>query len=356
MAESAPSPELVSGLLIMVTVFHALAVILTSFRLWFRYHIRRLWWDDFWAALALICDFVCMVVGWLLTAPLDNPYMSIVSLPLPADSRSTHIITFWLNLLFYTCAIWFARLSIVFSVVRIVPPSRKVFLAAMGTGAIFVLMWGYMLAAKTVVCSMDKSWYNFVFIQCPIPEWVAISEVGTDAISDLMLVALPLCLLWRVKLPSDQKIMILCVSSSSILVSVVSAVHTSYIIPPSFIGGATGEVESALSLVVCNLLVIVTFIYRVTRDGGDLTEDPSSKMTGSSNRLTTVDLDFPGTSTATYSTASGSTTTDFTGTSYSSVVFSQMNDKETSFGSIMATGGPVVVTPDPPPIAHTKHC
>ncbi|KAF8839591.1 hypothetical protein BDN67DRAFT_1012181 [Paxillus ammoniavirescens] len=355
MAESTPSPELVSGLLIMVTVFHALAVILTSFRLWFRYHIRRLWWDDFWVALALICDFGCMVVGWLLTAPLDNPYMSMESLPLPAESRSTHIITFWLNLLFFTCAIWFARLSIVFSVVRIVPPSRNVFRAAVGTGAVFVLMWGYMFAAKTVVCSMDRSWYNIVVIQCPIPEWVAISEVGTDAISDLMLVALPLCLLWRVKLPSNQKIMILCVSSSSILVSVVSAVHTSYIIPsPSFIGGATGEVESALSLVVCNLLVIVTFIYRVTRNGRDLTEDPC-KITGSSNRLTTVDLDFPGMSAATYSTATGSTGTDFTGTSYSSVVFSKMNDKETSFGSIMTTGGPVAVTPNPPPTAYTKH-
>ncbi|KIK80023.1 hypothetical protein PAXRUDRAFT_833778 [Paxillus rubicundulus Ve08.2h10] len=356
MNQSSPSPQLVSSLLIMVTVFHALAVILTSFRLWFRYHIRRLWWDDFWAALALICDFVCMVVGWPLTAPLDDPYTSIVSLPLPAQSRRTHIITFWLNLLLYTCAIWFARLSIVFSVLRIVPPSRSVSLAALGTGATFVIMWGYILVAKAVACARNESWYHTVVVQCSIPEWVAISEVGTDAISDLMLVALPLCLLWRVKLPSNQKIMILCVSSSSILVSVVSAVHTAYLIPePSFIAGATGEIEGALSLVVCNLLVIVTFVYRVSRNGRDLTQDPSSKITDSSNRLTTVDLDFAVTSAGTYGTASGSTGSDFTGTNCSSVVFSKMSDKEMSSGSIMTVGGSAVVQPNQPPIAHTKH-
>ncbi|KAF9226175.1 hypothetical protein BS17DRAFT_867892 [Gyrodon lividus] len=323
----------------MVTVFHALAVILTSFRLWFRYHIRRLWWDDFWAALALICDAVCMVVGWLLTAPLDNPYV-------------IHVISYWLNLLFYTCSIWFARLSIVFSVVRIVPPSRSVRLAAFGTGALFVLMWGFILSAKAVACSMDESWYNALVVQCPIPEWVAISEICTDVVSDVMLVALPLCLLRRVKLPSNQKIMILSVSSTSILVSVVSAVHTSYMFPrASFIGGATAEAEGALSLIVCNLLVIVTFIYRVTRGGRDITEDLSAKITGSSNRLTTVDLDFSGTlgslSTTASGTGSGFTGTGTTGTGYSSLIVSSTSDKETSFGSIITTGGSVAVAADP---------
>lgn len=65
---------------VLVTVFHALALILTSFRLWFRYHIRRLWWDDFWAALALLGDAVCMVTMWTVTAPLDNPYTNIEGL------------------------------------------------------------------------------------------------------------------------------------------------------------------------------------------------------------------------------------------------------------------------------------
>ncbi|KIJ63095.1 hypothetical protein HYDPIDRAFT_168681 [Hydnomerulius pinastri MD-312] len=370
-----PGPVGVSVLLVLSTVFHGLAVILTSFRLWFRYHIRRLWWDDFWAALSLCCDFVCMVVLWTLTAPTENPYISFESLPILAESRDAHVLSYWLNVIFYTCSIWFARLSIIFSVVRIVPPTRSIHLVAFSAGGIFVLMWAYILSAKSITCSMDKSWYNDVIIQCPIPKWVALSEVTTDAVSDVMLVALPLRLLWRVKLPSNQRIMILCVFSASILTSVLSAIHTAYIIPQSsFVGGVTAEFEGAVSLIVCNLLVIVTFIYRRFRGGRDLTQDipPTSKLTRSSNRLTTIDLDFSGSSlsnsgialtgtgfTGTGFTGTGFTGTGLSGTGYSGLAYSSVSDKET-FGSIISTGGSVLPTvtvstdPGSAPVVRTK--
>ncbi|KAH7882265.1 hypothetical protein F5I97DRAFT_334355 [Phlebopus sp. FC_14] len=272
-------PPLVSTLLILSTVLHALAVILTSFRLWFRYRIRRLWWDDFWAALALSCDIGCAIAMWTLTVP--------------NGSRHSYIVSYWLGMLLYTCLIWFARLSIIISVVRVVPPSRCIHLVTFGTATALLLMWAFILSAKTIECAIDRSWYNSPFIACPIPPWVALGEVITDVASDVMLVLLPLRLLWRVKLPSNQRIMILCVFSSSILTSVVSVVHTAYIIPDStFIGGMTAEIEGAVSLIVCNLLVIVTFLYRVTRGGRDLTDDliSAAKKTRSSRCLTTIEL------------------------------------------------------------------
>ncbi|KAF8552135.1 hypothetical protein OG21DRAFT_1523977 [Imleria badia] len=354
-----PSPGTVSALLIihqpnalaqvLATVFHALALILTSFRLWFRYHIRRLWWDDFWAALALLCDAVCMVTVWTLTAPVDNePHSNAEALRTNAQSRSVHIVSYWMSILFYTCSIWFARLSIIFSVVRIVPPARSVRVATFGAGGVITCLWAYVFTCKSVACAMNDEWYHAVVIECPVPKWVAVSEVCTDILSDVILVALPFCLLWRVKLPSNQRIMVLSVFSASILVSVVSVVHTAYLIPlAGFIGGATAEVESAVSLIVCNLLVIITFIYRVIRNGRDLTAGLSDdKNTGSSNRLTTVDLDFSGgslfssraTGTGTGTTGTGFTGTGFTGTDFSSIKFARMGDKDTTFGSIISTG------------------
>lgn len=63
-----------------------------------------------------------------------------------------------------------------------------------------------------------------------------------DVVSDIILVALPLCLLWGVRLPSKQRIMVLSIFSTSILVSVVSVVHTLYIIPAvTFLGPLTAE-------------------------------------------------------------------------------------------------------------------
>ncbi|KAN0085658.1 hypothetical protein V8E55_006792 [Tylopilus felleus] len=357
-----PTPETVSALLILATLFHSLALILTLFRLCFRYCIGRLWWDDFWAALALCCDAVCMVAVWTLTAPVDSPYFNSEALPTPALSRNAHVVSYWLSILFYTCTIWFARLSIVFSVIRIVPPARSNTLTALGAAGVFVCMWAYIFTCKVVTCAVDRSWYHAVVIECPLPNWVAISEVSTDTVSDAILVALPFRLLWRVKLPSNQRIMVLSVFSTSVLVSIISAVHTAYLIPlVTFVGGATAEMEGAISLIVCNLLVLVTFIYRMTRNGQDLTAGVSDKATMSSNRLTTVDLDFSGFTTTTAGTT-GSTFsgTRFTGTEVSSLKFASMGDKDTTFGSVVASGGSVLpdVTPStamgPPPVALKK--
>lgn len=280
-----PSPQTVSVCLILITVFHVFAICLTTFRLGFRYYIRRLWWDDFWAALSCCCTFVCLVATWMLASPLDNPYIQTNTLGIAAQSRTTHVISWWMDVLFYTCSIWFARLSIVSSFIRIAPPSCSR-TAALAAAAFFVGMWLYIMLAKTIPCVIDRSWYNVAFIQCPIPEWVAISEVITDSLSDIILVCLPLRLLWRLRVPSNQRTMIIAVFSSSILTSIISVIHTTYIIPPTFIGGVTADVESAVSLIVCNLLVIVTFIYRLRHGGRDMgTCDKSA-----SGCLTTIEF------------------------------------------------------------------
>lgn len=289
MSSPYPSLHTVSVCLIIVTVFNVFAIFLTAFRLGFRFYIRRLWWDDFWAALTSCCALVCIVATWTLSSPLDDPYIPTSTLGLAPQSRTTHIISWWLAVLSYTCAVWFARLSIISSFIRIVPPSHS-HTAALAAASLFVVMWLFMMLAKVTPCAMEKSWYYLPFIQCPIPEWVAISEVITDSLADIILVCLPLRLLWRLRVPSDQRAMILAVFSSSILTSIVSVIHTAYTIPPSFIGGITANIEAAVNLVVCNLLVIVTFIYRVRHGGrnmGTCDKDLSA-------RLTTIELGIRG--------------------------------------------------------------
>ncbi|KAH7918909.1 hypothetical protein BV22DRAFT_1023840, partial [Leucogyrophana mollusca] len=48
---------------VLVTVFHALAFISTTPRLWLRYRVRRIWWDDIWTALSLCCYVICLGCG-----------------------------------------------------------------------------------------------------------------------------------------------------------------------------------------------------------------------------------------------------------------------------------------------------
>jgi hypothetical protein len=219
-------------------------------------------------------------------------------------------------MLFYTCTIWFARLSIVFSVTRIVPPARSVSVSALGAGGVLVCLWAYMLTSKSVVCAVDKSWYDAVVIICPMPSWVALSEVcstcvsttlksltcspcySADTLSDVILVVLPLRLLWRVKLPSNQRIMVFSVFSTSILVSVVSVVHTSYLIPSvTVIGVDTAQFE--VRTPPCSRPCILSSTHATTKQLRYINRAQSllsSAIFSSSSRSSTASLEMAETS------------------------------------------------------------
>ncbi|KAH7925791.1 hypothetical protein BV22DRAFT_1104749 [Leucogyrophana mollusca] len=274
MSAEFPSEEAVQILMILVTVLHAIAMIATGFRLWLRLHMSRLWWEDAWAALALCLDAVCAVSTWTLTAPYEAPPFYL--------SRTAHVVSLWLTLLSYTCLIWSARLSIVFSVIRIMPPARAVRVPAYTAAVSFGIMWMLAVASKAYVCGRDTSWYQEVMIQCPLTVSIGLIELTTDLISDVILVAMPLRLLWRVKLPRNQRIMILSIFSMSILCCFVSIIHVVFLLPaPSFMAGMTADIEGAVGLIVCNLLVIVTYFYRVFRGGEDIESTIEPKTTWS---------------------------------------------------------------------------
>ncbi|KIJ62422.1 hypothetical protein HYDPIDRAFT_94501, partial [Hydnomerulius pinastri MD-312] len=279
---------------VFVTVLHSIAMLMSTsgIRLWIRIRLRRLWWEDAWAALALCLDGICAVSTWTLTSPYAPPWYL---------SQNAHIISLWLTLISYTCLVWSARMSIVFSIIRVVPPPGPIRTIAYGVAVLFFFMWALVSSSKAYTCGSDTSWYEGVIIQCPIGLPIAIIEFTTDLVSDAILVAMPLRMLWHVKLPRGERILILSIFSMSLLSCFASIIHVAFLIPdPSFMAGMTADIEGALGLMICNLLVIVTYFYRVFRNGEDIetTSDPTyPKPTGSSvslttfSSLTTVDLE-----------------------------------------------------------------
>ncbi|KAH7914891.1 hypothetical protein BJ138DRAFT_1142840 [Hygrophoropsis aurantiaca] len=291
MSAEFPSDEAVEVLMVFVTVLHGIAMTITAFRLWLRTRMGRLWWEDAWAALAFCLDAICAVSTWTLTAPYDRPPFNL--------SRNAHIISLWLTVFSYTCLLWCARMSIVFSVLRIMPSGRAMRGSAYMVIVLFSMMWMVAVAVKAYVCGADTSWYQDVIIQCPFPKFVDMIEFTTDLISDVILVALPLRLLWHMKLPRNQRIMILSIFSMSILCVFASVLHVVFLLPSAgFMAGMTADIEGAVGLIVCNLLVVVTYFYRVFRGGEDIesTIEPKlvlfrSSSTPATNTLTTVDLE-----------------------------------------------------------------
>jgi len=118
-------------------------------------------------------------------------------------------------------------------------------------------------------------------------------SANSDIISDALLVALPIRLLRNVNLPKNQRTLILSVFSTSVLITFICIVHIVFVIEPAqSLQTITGQLEIALSLIVCNLLVIVTYFYGVFRNGEDIDVGHRNGSAGTRTIMfTTVDLD-----------------------------------------------------------------
>ncbi|KAG1764450.1 hypothetical protein EDD22DRAFT_776040, partial [Suillus occidentalis] len=235
-------------------VSHSVAILCTIFRLAYRGWMHHLWWEDAWAAIALIADVVCLAFIWLdrkkacecptLRSNTDRMFMSI---------------QVWILTVAFTSVQWAARMSIVFSIIRVTNHSnfkvhrRITYLIAVS----FVCMWVALLAHRLTLCAYHS---------CRMGKSVAFSVLITDIIADFVLVVTPLKFWRNTGLSRSTKILVLSSFSASILITAVTIPHSIILIKIHKADTVTiifAHVKSALSLVVCNLLVIVTFVYRV---------------------------------------------------------------------------------------------
>ncbi|KAH7906779.1 hypothetical protein BJ138DRAFT_580605 [Hygrophoropsis aurantiaca] len=234
---------------------HSVAISSTLFRLSYRWYTTRFWWEDTWAALALLWSLLCLVC-----AAVQVPVLDVGPVPL-VDHVSVWVVSICL-----TCIIWSARLSIAFSFIRIAKPAPELRRFAHGVALAFVLMWIILVGQKIYVCSRRA---------CQMGSRVAISQLVTDSVSDSILVALPFALLRGVRISRNARILILCAFSASILITAVTIAFSALLFVPS-LGMSVliiAHVQAALSLLICNLLVIFTFAYRMCHrsdNNGDL--------------------------------------------------------------------------------------
>ncbi|OJA09699.1 hypothetical protein AZE42_05570 [Rhizopogon vesiculosus] len=154
----------------------------------------------------------------------------------------------------FTFVLWPARLSIIFSVLRLtnhLVQKQVIYLIAV----CFACMWSALLAQKLTMCT---------FHSCEMNKSFALSQLITDIVADIALVAAPLQLLGDMALSRNRKILVLSTFSASFLITAITIPHN--IMLSKYHSETTlifTHVKAALSLVICDLLVIVTFVYRI---------------------------------------------------------------------------------------------
>ncbi|KAI0041605.1 hypothetical protein FA95DRAFT_1501198 [Auriscalpium vulgare] len=226
----------------------SVAIGLTVARLWIRRD--RYWWDDAWACFSMISLMIQVAATFMFAEGLGHL------------SKSSLVAAYYLMASTFSTVIWSARLSILFSIIRLDPdPSTRRKL--MWLAGVFVGALVFFVAQLLWVCEPHPEWKSLPLPQCRLTKQVAICQLVSDVIADFLLITLPLRLIHGVK---DRRLRhrVMFIFSTSIATTVVSLVHAAFILT----SGGKNEViaalvEDCISLTVANVPVVGSLLVRL---------------------------------------------------------------------------------------------
>ncbi|KAF9077176.1 hypothetical protein BDP27DRAFT_1254160 [Rhodocollybia butyracea] len=223
------------------------AISSTAHRLYIR---RGRWWiDDVWAAFSLLTLFAQIAAVFL---HVKNPQTM---------SKLSQVAAYYLMAITFYTVIWGSRISIIYSVIRI-DSSRSRRMLYVAISVVYFLAALIMIIQLFWVCEPMPSWKEARNPQCPLTTQVAVAQLVTDILADLFLLVAPLTVLKHLQDKALRKKLIM-IFSTCLVTTVVSLVHATFILTTGGIKVIISAlVEDCISLIVCNLPVVVTSLLR----------------------------------------------------------------------------------------------
>ncbi|KAF9012877.1 hypothetical protein BDZ89DRAFT_1023817 [Hymenopellis radicata] len=242
------------------------AISTTVYRLFVRR--GRLWADDAWALFSMMVLFV-QIASVFMHVP--NP---------DKISKVNRVAAYYLMATSFYTIIWSARLSILFSIIRLDPSERRR-RRLLWIGVLFFLVLVFLICQLFWVCEPEPKWKDMRSPQCTLNKQVAICQLVSDIIADLILIIAPLKLLSGLEdVGLRHRLMV--IFSTCIVTTIVSLVHAAYILT---LGGVkvviAALVEDCVSLIVCNIPVVVTAAIRIREES----QQAKSRKTGAMSTM-----------------------------------------------------------------------
>ncbi|KAF8997835.1 hypothetical protein BDQ17DRAFT_834776 [Cyathus striatus] len=167
-----------------------------------------------------------------------------------------------LDITFYV-VLWSARLSILCSIIRIQPSSRRRRIMA-SLVPLFLAACLVLIGQLFWICESQEEWKRQEVPQCALTRQVAVFQLVSDIVADLILLLSPLQLflllqdLWL-------RYRLALIFSTCIMTTIVSLVHAAYILNRE--GSKiiiVGVVEDSVSLIICNFPIIAAAFLRLS--------------------------------------------------------------------------------------------
>ncbi|KAG8215899.1 hypothetical protein J3R82DRAFT_7869, partial [Butyriboletus roseoflavus] len=252
---------------VSASVLDGLGLLTTAWRIYFRLRIRRFWWEDAWAVILFFTGSLWVTAQWTLL--LTNGLTSIVSSWIYTIGFMCVVTSVSVSAAPYSFSPYvfrFARMSILFSIIRIIHEGTCLKFTH-ACVAFFAVCWVILIAERVWQCASNPSWHQQAVSSggtyCNATSQMSIFDFVSECVAVLLLVVLPLRMLWRVRLSKRQRRMILSAFASSVVLVFAAAFHILGRILQISVVTVTGvNVEVTLSLFLCNFLVVVTYAYR----------------------------------------------------------------------------------------------
>jgi len=189
----------------------------------------------------------------------------------------TGISSFWAENFFFLSVVWLSRTSIALSLTRVFPAFPIARRCAFFLAVICVFSYLVCVFILTFECpSVNAPWYETVASHChKTGTSFIVRDVGSasDLAVDGIFILFPIITLWKVKLPLNLRRTIISAFSGSALTLITGIVFCILGYNTKLnLGSVTqtivrlaSHLEAAVSLTVANLLVLVSFFYRIYR-------------------------------------------------------------------------------------------
>ncbi|KAF8806892.1 hypothetical protein BYT27DRAFT_7256900 [Phlegmacium glaucopus] len=288
-----------------------LAIASTVFRLVHRKRNQGLWWDDGLALTSLALALIFFATTWL----------NLIVKP------TLHVVTGWLFTLSFPTLIWTTRISLALSIARILPRQYPTFTLVLYLVFFFGAICLALFIVLTVACGLDTSWpHHPPYLYLPTRP-IAVFILCGDLVGDTLLITVPLRLFWNAKLQPTELLLVKIGFAASVFTSICSITCAAFLLAPIGSGLSSVIVSTGLtyllaciSLMACNALVVITFLYRYfRRQAGQLdaktsttqnTQEPYT-FTNPSDDITSSNLPRSFALTSTFETVGGRHTFSF---------------------------------------------
>lgn len=260
---------------VCISVLHAVAIGLALLRIRIRWKDAKLWWDDHVAAAAMLVDVAYLVTLWRI---YGNKASFSGHLD-PLDFTKHRWLSITLGL--YFVIFWFSRISLSLSIARLFPVEMLARKSLVAMAVFFFIVCLFTCLLNAAICILSP--LTLPPEQILLPEYqncqpgsLKYSLTGgitasVDFLSDILSIVVPLVFLWRITLPPKERRLIHGTLLATVVAAFSSVVTTVFWYAPLDLGedyriivAGVLHIQAAVSLIICNLLVVVTYFWRKT--------------------------------------------------------------------------------------------